>query len=455
MGPRGRDIRIRTAPAVLAVALALALGSTVPASAQGSGAERDLDEVRDRQDRLAEQLDVLQASDAQIDAALDEVDAALAAQQAALDASLAAAHEAARAEGQAERDLRAAHRDVEALERAIAEMAVASYMHPPTADLVQSLQAETLSDALKQQVFLGARAQRDFSLLDLLEVAEDQAAQRAAELAAATVAAQEAVAAADAELVRLDAERQHQVSFATELQGRIDGALAEAAALADLDAELSAQIVAEQEALLARLPPVPPPPVPASVEPPPAEPASTPSPAPDVPATTPERGTPAPTTVPPTTTTRPTTTPTTRPTVSNEDRRPRTPPPPLRSVRGFTVHAEIADDVEAMLAAAAGDGITFGGSAYRSTERQIELRIAHCGPTEYDIWYRPASSCSPPTAVPGRSMHELGRALDLTYEGRLITSRANLGFQWLAANAASYGLFNLPSEPWHWSTTGG
>jgi LAS superfamily LD-carboxypeptidase LdcB len=123
-------------------------------------------------------------------------------------------------------------------------------------------------------------------------------------------------------------------------------------------------------------------------------------------------------------------------------------------VRGFTVHAGIADDVEAMLAAAAADGITFGGSAYRSTERQIQLRIANCGPTNYDIWYRPAGTCSPPTAVPGRSLHEQGRALDLTFEGRLITTRANRGFQWLAANAASFGLFNLPSEPWHWSTTG-
>ena len=27
-------------------------------------------------------------------------------------------------------------------------------------------------------------------------------------------------------------------------------------------------------------------------------------------------------------------------------------------------------------------------------------------------------------------------------------------YQWLAANASHYGLFNLPSEPWHWSVTG-
>jgi len=448
MGLRGSE---RFGMAVVAAALVLGVNVAAPVTAHAD-AERDRSAVRDQQDRLAAQLDVLQASDAEVAAALDELDAALAAQQAALDAAVEASDAAARHERRAERQLRAAHRDVEVLEQAIAEMAVASYVHPPTADLVQSLQAPTLSDALKQQVFLAARAQRDLSLLDLLEVAEAEAARRADELAAASVAAREAVAAADAELARLDAERDQQVSFAIDLQGRIDGALAEAAALADLDAALSEQIMAEQAALLARLPPVPPPPVPDTVaapddpvEPPPA-PAPTPTPQGD-----PDEGTeddPVTTTVPPTTTR--STTDTTGPSTVS-----RPPTPPLRTVGGFTVHEEIADDVEAMLAAAAEDGITFGGSAYRSTERQIQLRIAHCGPTEYDVWYRPASSCSPPTAIPGRSMHELGRALDLTYDGRLITTRANEGFQWLAEHAASYGLFNLPSEPWHWSTTGG
>ncbi|MFP5321920.1 MAG: D-alanyl-D-alanine carboxypeptidase family protein [Acidimicrobiia bacterium] len=443
MGLRRLDNPILTTATSAVVALLLVLGA-LPAGAQ-SDTEAERDALRDRQDRLAEQLDVLQASDAEIGAALDELDAALAAQQAALDAAVAAADQAAAAERQAERDLAAARTDVAVLEQAIAEMAVASYVHPPTSDLVQSLQAETLSDALKQQVFLAARAQRDLNLLDLLEDAEARAEVRAQELAAATEAAHQAVAAADAEVLRLDEERARQASFAADLQGRIDGALAEAAALADLDAELSAQIVAEQAALIERLPPPPPPPAPVAtpvttpVDPVEPEPEPEPTPVEDPRPTEPEPvDEPAP---------RPSVPPTTTP-------RPRTPTPPLATVRGFTVHAEIADELEAMLTAAEADGHTFGGSAYRSTERQIQLRMANCGPTEYDIWYRPASTCSPPTAVPGRSLHEQGRALDLTYEGRLITTRANAGFQWLASNAASYGFFNLPSEPWHWSTTG-
>ena len=67
----------------------------------------------------------------------------------------------------------------------------------------------------------------------------------------------------------------------------------------------------------------------------------------------------------------------------------------------------------------------------------------------------PPSSCSPPTARPGTSLHEQGLAIDFTNNGRLITSRSDPAFQWLAANAGGYGFRNLPSEPWHWSTTGG
>jgi D-alanyl-D-alanine carboxypeptidase len=51
-------------------------------------------------------------------------------------------------------------------------------------------------------------------------------------------------------------------------------------------------------------------------------------------------------------------------------------------------------------------------------------------------------------------MHERGLAIDFTYNGSLISSRSNPGYKWLAAQAGRFGMFNLPSEPWHWSTTG-
>ena len=51
-------------------------------------------------------------------------------------------------------------------------------------------------------------------------------------------------------------------------------------------------------------------------------------------------------------------------------------------------------------------------------------------------------------------MHERGLAIDFTSGGRTLT-RGSAAYAWLAANAGSFGFYNLPSEPWHWSTTGG
>ena len=50
-------------------------------------------------------------------------------------------------------------------------------------------------------------------------------------------------------------------------------------------------------------------------------------------------------------------------------------------------------------------------------------------------------------------MHEQGLAIDFTQGGRALT-RGSSGYAWLRRNAASYGFYNLPSEPWHWSVNG-
>ncbi|MDH3301550.1 MAG: D-alanyl-D-alanine carboxypeptidase family protein [Acidimicrobiia bacterium] len=123
-------------------------------------------------------------------------------------------------------------------------------------------------------------------------------------------------------------------------------------------------------------------------------------------------------------------------------------------VQGFWVHVDIAQNLDAMLNKAAADGIFFGGWGYRDHQAQIRLRKSHCGTSNYAIWQMPASQCRPPTARPGASMHEQGKAIDFTYGGRAIGTRSSPGYKWLAANASSYGFYNLPSEPWHWSTNG-
>ena len=77
-----------------------------------------------------------------------------------------------------------------------------------------------------------------------------------------------------------------------------------------------------------------------------------------------------------------------------------------------------------------------------------------CGTSEYDIWEMPSWECSPPVARPGRSMHEQGLAIDFTGGRRSHPEPIHPAFSWLADNAERFGFYNLPSEPWHWSTTG-
>ncbi len=123
-------------------------------------------------------------------------------------------------------------------------------------------------------------------------------------------------------------------------------------------------------------------------------------------------------------------------------------------VEGIRVHRSIAANVQALLDAAAADGIALSGWGWRDTNTQIRLRRQHCGTSEYAIYRMPSSRCSPPTARPGSSQHERGLAIDFTYNGGSISTRRNTGFRWLDANAAAFGFKNLASEPWHWSTTG-
>ncbi len=130
----------------------------------------------------------------------------------------------------------------------------------------------------------------------------------------------------------------------------------------------------------------------------------------------------------------------------------------LATVGGITVSASIAGQLESLLNAARADGIVLGGGGYRSPETTVALRIANGCP---DVYNSPASSCRIPTAIPGSSMHEKGLAVDFTWQGQTIcyprsaaNCYGNAAYDWLRANASSYGLHGMSSEAWHFSTTG-
>lgn len=112
-----------------------------------------------------------------------------------------------------------------------------------------------------------------------------------------------------------------------------------------------------------------------------------------------------------------------------------------------------------LLADAAADGIALGGGGYRDPASQVATRRSNCGSSQYAIYQMPSSQCRPPTAIPGTSQHELGLAIDFSYQGKTVcfpraTCTGNAAYDWLIANAERYGLKKLQSEAWHYSSTG-
>lgn len=110
---------------------------------------------------------------------------------------------------------------------------------------------------------------------------------------------------------------------------------------------------------------------------------------------------------------------------------------------GIRLNPCLVTAVEALQAAAKADGIDLSGWGWRSNEQQRALRARNCT----------ASGCRPATATPGTSRHERGLAIDFTVNGHVITA-GSAAWTWMVRNAPTYGLKNLPGEPWHWSVDG-
>ena len=235
-----------------------------------------------------------------------------------------------------------------------------------------------------------------FRIRDLDDVVDQVRAQRQdlerarREADDARAAAERSIADEAARLADLQEATRQQQSFADDVAARIDRALAEAANLASQDAQLSQQI-SEQQARLAAL----------------------------LARSGASSG------------------------ASSGSRSAGT--VSVTTVGGIEVDVSIAASLGAMLAAAAADGIALSGGGYRDQGRQIALRQQNCGADDYAIWDMPSGECSPPTARPGASLHELGLAIDFSANGGLIRSHSDPGYQWLAAHAAAVRL-RQPAE---------
>jgi peptidoglycan hydrolase CwlO-like protein len=422
---RGAPARVLAATAIAAALALLPLpvptAGAAPAQESLSELQRKREAVRKEAAAQANQVDALKASDAEVSSALSALNANVNAQQDRLEESERAVVQAQDEQAAAELAQAAKQAELDALTVKMKDSAVSAYVSMGTSNNI-SVNTDDINDAVNKRTMMSLKANESVTLIEEFRfVQEELEIQRSA----ATDAAERAVSSQAQVEGRLDELNQayaEQQAFAEQVEARLDRALAEADSLAAADAQLASTISAKQAEIAKAVA---------------AQRAAEKARADQRAAQNKTavggggggagQGT------------------GTIPELTGDGE--------IVSVGGIRIHRSMASNLQNLLAAASADGINFGGGGYRDPSGQIAVRRNNCGSSPYAIYDMPASSCSPPTARPGTSMHERGLAVDFTQGGSTL-NRGSSGFAWLKSNGASYGFFNLPSEPWHWSSNG-
>jgi LAS superfamily LD-carboxypeptidase LdcB len=402
------SLSLRAVLTALGVLAAVALISlpVVSAAQRAGDPSADREAVRAKQAQLASKVDALKATDAQVSAALDALEANVRGQEALVAEANRAAEEATRAAAEATAAVQAKTAEIEVLRDEIREFAVQAFVHPPSDDALAALDTSDPGEAAEKRALLEFQNTNDADLLDRLTAAEEDLEVQRQLAEEASDRAQEKRAAAANRLGELTNARNQQAAYAAQVESRLDHALGEVAALAELDATLSRRIAADQAALARKA----------------------------AAAAGGRRSGGGSSSV------------TFNGSLSSVS---------CPSGGSITVASSIAGNLQSLLNAASSSGVSMCGGGYRSSAGQIETRRNNCGTSNYDIYQKPAGDCSPPTARPGQSMHERGLAVDFTCNGGgAISSQSSPCFRWLDGNASRYGFYNLPREPWHWSSNG-
>jgi LAS superfamily LD-carboxypeptidase LdcB len=381
------------------VALAILPGGSVNAATTVKNPRAEQERVRREKAAAAEQLNVLKATDKELQDALAVIDENLRQEEAALEA----AQRTVATEEQAAEALRvqeqAATDKLADLDRILVNSAVDAYMRPPFEGDLFSMSSSDINEALRKQALFDLTSNSNRDAADQVKALRADLERLEAERNAAVARAQQARADVTTRVSVVDSAREEQAKIVAAADARVDQTLGELRSLDSLDKQIAAQIEAEVRALAAQ-----------------AEKARR---------------------------------------ASAAANKPFTPPPnsELVTVNGIVVHNSIANGLRNLMAAADAAGIDLGGTGYRDSSGQIALRRQNCGTSDFAVYQMDPFKCRPPTARPGSSNHERGLAIDFTSNGTVLT-RGSKAFQWMTQNAGKYGFYNLPSEPWHWSSDG-
>lgn len=411
---------------LIAAAVAVALAATAVVSASPTSAQQspaaESKQVSSGRGLVSIDVDVLKAEDRVVSTTLADIRENVQTQKAALRSAQEAATAAKNNLAVAEKALADTQKRLNALTDKADAVVIDSFVNPPTQTAFDALSAESLEDATIKQSILNFQADDDAELLgDYLAIQDELVKERRARRKAAA-AAEDAQHEAEAAFADVQEAVGQQATFAAEVEARLDQRLAEADNLAETDPELAAQIRARAGELAMILHELD-----EEVQ---AERAR-------------EKAA----------------------ELASQAELNKSVSSQIKPVPGgvataacpgggsIQIAGDIQKSVERLLADISAAGITMCGHGYRDPAEQIALRRSNCGTSTYAIYTAPSSYCSPPTARPGMSLHEQGLAIDFTVGGSTIR-RGSAAYNWLVAHAADYGLYNLPSEAWHWSVNG-
>ena len=415
--------------AVAAVLLSIGiLGPDLASSAPKNDPRAQREQVRAEQAANAAKLDTSKASKAEIDDAIQVLNENLATQEAALERTQAQVAQAKQDIAHAEAAIKRLKSEITKLRSEVRKRAVNAFVSPPGDDVLTVLDTKDFVTASSRKFYIELRSQSDADIADRLNgaMAEIDFQREKAESARKVAEKKEAEQTKRTEAVRTAKAQQQKI--ANSLEATIEAQIQRSLELQKTDRELSKQIAAEAAAAAARLAAAK-----AAQEQAAAAAAAA---AANPPADTQGAG-------------------------GGGEAAPLPPVGPgtsagtgtggvsLCTVGGITVNCAIRDQLSAMISDAAGKGVRLSGGGYRDPAQQIALRKAHCGSSYYAIYQMPSSSCRPPTARPGTSQHEVGLAIDFDNCGY-----GSASYNYLKGNASRFGFYNLPSESWHWSTTG-
>lgn len=370
---------------------------------------------------VAVDIDVQQASSADVEQAFANIRDNVETQRIALDEARAAVTAAQNEVTVADAVVAETQVEIDATVNQSDTVVVQTFVNPPFETAIQTLTADTPLDATVKQALLDMQADADAEVIAHYQALQDELHTEQAAQQEAAEAAEARRADADAALSDLQGAVSQQVRFAADIEARLERNISEADALANIDPERAEQLRAQQSALADQIAEAR-----AQLEQEQAfEEAGIEPPSDDAPA--------GPSTI----------------TIDGG----------LANVScpaggSITVAGVLARDLQELLNVASNQGVPICGNGWRDINEQIALRRAHCGSGNYAIYQAPSSSCSPPTARPGSSQHERGLAIDFNCNGGGTVDHGDRCWDFLVTYGNDYGLYNLASESWHWSTTG-